>query len=98
MTADLMEQDIPGEIFSFQAMFPHDDGYNDSVHWDILAFKAKANPDTLYLHEALRELEKQKFIEGMGKEINSQVEMGVKSSRGSNGAACGLATEPQRRY
>ena len=77
MTAELTEQEIPGEIFSFQAMFPHDDGYDDNVHGDIMAFKAKADPDTLYLHEALREPDKQKFIEAMEKEIDSQVEMGV---------------------
>ena len=74
MNAELESQDVPGEIFSYEALFPKDDSHSDN---DIMAMKAKADPDTLYLHEAMREPDRDQFVEAMGKEIDSQVGMGV---------------------
>jgi hypothetical protein len=45
----------------------------------LLAYKAKADPDTMYLHEALKEPDREKFIEAMEKEIAQQVQRGVYS-------------------
>jgi hypothetical protein len=45
----------------------------------LLAYKAKADPDTMYLHEALKEPDREKFIEAMEKEIAQQVQCGVYS-------------------
>lgn len=74
MSAELMQQQpIPGEIFSMEAMFPD----NDNTGHPIMAYKAKADPDTLYLHEAMRQPDWEKFAEAMDNEIQQQVSMGV---------------------
>jgi hypothetical protein len=71
-------QEIEGELFSFQAMFSQDD---DSLTQDngLLAYKAKADPDTMYLHKALKEPDREEFIKAMEREIAQQVECGVYS-------------------
>jgi hypothetical protein len=78
MMVEIVDQEIEGELFSFQAMFSQDD---DSLMQDngLLAYKAKADPDTMYLHEALKEPDREKFIEAMEKEIAQQVQRGVYS-------------------
>ena len=43
---------------------------------ELLTYKATSDPDTLYLHEAMREPDKDKFIEAMVKEIRGQEENG----------------------
>jgi hypothetical protein len=70
MMVEIVDQEIEGELFSFQAMFSQDD---DSLMHDngLLAYKAKADPDTMYLHEALKEPDREKFIKAMEKEIAS---------------------------
>jgi hypothetical protein len=70
MMVEIVDQKIEGEPFSFQAMFSQDD---DSHMQDngLLAYKAKADPDTMYLHEALKEPDQEKFIEAMEKKIAS---------------------------
>ena len=77
MSAELNDQDIEGELFSYSAMFPHDN--SDQEQHPLMAFNAKADPDTLYLHEALREPDRKEFLDAMTKEIESQVNMGVYS-------------------
>jgi hypothetical protein len=66
---DLTSGDVPGTIFCFQAMFP-DDIYDHDNH--LLAYKAVSDPDTLYYHQAIKEHDRKKFVEGMTKEINDQ--------------------------
>jgi hypothetical protein len=77
MMAEIINQEIEGEIFSFQAMFTQDDEFirNDG----LLAYKAKADPDTMYLHQAMKEPDREKFIQAMEKEIAQQVQKGVYS-------------------
>jgi hypothetical protein len=72
MMVEVVNQEIEGELFSFQAMFSQDD---DSLTQDngLLAYKAKADPDTMYLHEALKEPNREEFIKAMEKEIAQQV-------------------------
>jgi ferredoxin-like protein FixX len=78
MMVEIIDQEIEGELFSFQAMFSQDD---DSLMQDngLLAYKEKADPDTMYIHEALKEPDREKFIEAMEKEITQQVQRGVYS-------------------
>jgi hypothetical protein len=77
MMAEVINQEIDGELFSFQAMFSQDDSLTQDH--GLLAYKAKADPDTLYLHQALKEPDREKFIEAMEKEIAQQVQRGVYS-------------------
>ena len=78
MTTELAHQcDVPGEVFSIQAMFPNDDMPIDEDLNPLYAYKAKADPDTLYLHEAQKESDWEQFSEAMELEIKQQVDMGV---------------------
>ena len=47
-TSRMTTQDIEGEIFCLQAMFPHTELDEDP----LMAYKAFADPDTMYLHQA----------------------------------------------
>jgi hypothetical protein len=69
LTAD----DVEGELFCFAAMFPDDDRDHDDP---LLAYKAVSDPDTLYFHEAMKEKDWAKFLEGMEKELRDQFENG----------------------
>lgn len=77
MMAEIVDQEIEGELFSFQAMFSHDDTYTEAD--GLLAFKAKADPDTMYLHQALKEPDRDEFIKAMEKEVYQQVDKKVYS-------------------
>ena len=67
-----------GEIFSYQALFPRDD---DDYSADIYALKAKADPDTLYLHEAMRQPDWENFGQAMETEIEEQISKGLYTLR-----------------
>ncbi len=67
------QTDIPGEIFSYQAMFPEYE--HDHIN-PFLAYKAVSDPDTLYYHQAMREPDRNEFKSGMEKEIKDQFENG----------------------
>jgi hypothetical protein len=41
-----------------------------------MAFKATSNLDTMYLHEAMKQPDKGKFLEAMQKEVQDQMENG----------------------
>jgi hypothetical protein len=43
---------------------------------DPIVFKATADPDVMYLHEALREPDAAEFKEAMKKEVNDHTENG----------------------
>jgi hypothetical protein len=58
------------EIFSLQALFPRDDS-------ELFAMKAKADPDTLYLHEARQQPDWEHFSDAMVEEVEGQVHGGV---------------------
>ena len=59
----------PREIFCFNAMFGEETEQPDHP---LLAFGASNDPDTLYLHEATREPDADKFRDAMVKEIVGQ--------------------------
>jgi hypothetical protein len=77
MMAEIVDQEIEGEIFSFQALFSKDDTFTDVD--GLLAYKAKADPDTMYLHQALKEPDRDEFIQAMEKEVYQQVDKKVYS-------------------
>ena len=75
MTAELQGSDSIGEIFSYTAQCK--DLKQIDVTSDLMAMKAKADPDTLYLHEAQRQPDWQDFADAMQLEIDQQVSLGL---------------------
>lgn len=68
---------IPGEIFSYQALFPKsEEECIEGLEHPLMAYKAHADPDTMYLHQALKEDDAVEFIKAMLKEVNDQMENG----------------------
>ena len=66
--------DVAGEIFVLQSLFP---AYAGEHEMDPLyVFKAAADPDTMYMHEAQREKDWLKFKEAMQKEWDDQMSNG----------------------
>jgi hypothetical protein len=68
--------DIEGEIFCYEAMNPQDAENCNMGDDPLYAFKATADPDTMYLHQALREPDKGEFIKAMNKEVKDQMNNG----------------------
>jgi len=62
---------VEGEIFSMQNMFPHP--IEQHPLREIHANSATTDPDVMYLHEAMKAPDKDKFVEAMDKEISGQV-------------------------
>ena len=59
-------------ILCYQSMITSP-SYDISLHHEIMAMKATADPDTMYLHEALREPDRKEFIKAMRGEIDSHI-------------------------
>jgi hypothetical protein len=57
-----------GEIFCLEAMYP----FREDNEHPLIAFKATSDPDTMYLHEAMKEPDKKEFIDAMHKEVKDQ--------------------------
>ena len=64
----------PIEIFSIEAMFPNK---TPEVMDPLLAFKAIADPDVMYLQQAMREKDKEEFIKAMKTEVRDQANSGT---------------------
>ena len=62
------DDDIPGEIFACQALYPDVD-----IPDNILAMKASADPDTMYMHQAMKEKDRAEFLKAMWKEWEDQI-------------------------
>jgi hypothetical protein len=69
------DDDGIGEIFAYSSMFP--DREEAGVIDDIIAMKAKTDPDTLYLHEARRQPDWDGFSDAMQLEVDQQINLGV---------------------
>ena len=66
--------DIDGELFCFQAMFPN---YAGEPEQDPLTvFKATSDPNTMYMHEAMKEKDAKVFRKAMQKEWDDQFNNG----------------------
>ena len=63
---------VEGELFCLQSMFP----IESIGPAEILAMKATADPDTMCLHEAMKEPDREEFLKAMQKEIDDQMENG----------------------
>ena len=61
-------------------MFPVDESTDLNLQNPLLAYKAHADPDTMYLHQALKEPDKKEFIKAMKKEWDDQLGNGTKVS------------------
>ena len=53
-------------------MFPSIESQNDELH----AFKAVADPDVMYMHQAMKQVDKEEFIKAMQKEVDDQTRNG----------------------
>jgi Reverse transcriptase (RNA-dependent DNA polymerase) len=67
---------IPGEIFCLQSLFPDSTSSSEEEQNPLTAYKATADPDTMYMHEAMRAPDRQQFIQAMEKEVGDQMANG----------------------
>ncbi|MFM7530824.1 MAG: reverse transcriptase domain-containing protein [Nodosilinea sp.] len=58
------------ELFSFQALLPSEDD-------EVVAMKAQADPDSMYLHEARKQPDWSDFADAMQLEIDQQINAGL---------------------
>jgi hypothetical protein len=61
---------VEGELLCNKAMFSYAETERDVPY----AFKTTADPDTMYLHQAMKEPDKEQFKEAMLKEVKDQTE------------------------
>ena len=77
MTAELSQvtmNDIEGDIFCFEALFPN---YAGKPELDPLqVFKATSDSNTIYMHEAMEQPDKAEFRKAMRKEWDDQINNG----------------------
>ena len=66
--------DIEGEIFCYSALFLNYAGFPEQD--PLQAFKAMADPDTMYMHEAMKQHDADHFRKAMEKEWNDQMNNG----------------------
>ena len=68
--------ETPNEIFSMSSLCP-DNVIPDMSPQDLIAYAVSNDPDTLTYREAMAAPDKDKFLESMTKELESQMTMGV---------------------
>jgi hypothetical protein len=68
----MMTQDIEGKIFCLQAMYPVPETEEDP----LMAYTVSADPDTMYMHQAVKEADRDQFIQAMQKEVRDQSKNG----------------------
>ena len=71
--ARMMEEDTEGEVLSVAATLLH---HQCQENDQLLAFKATSDPDTMHMHQAMRQKDKESFKEAMKKEWSNQLENG----------------------
>ena len=72
-TSNSRHNNEPIEIFSIEAMFPNE---VPDVMDPLLAYKAMSDPDVMYLHQAMKEKDKEEFIKAMRDEVRDQANNG----------------------
>ena len=50
----------------------HDDDYEQQHAHPLLAYVASTDPDTMYMHEAMQQPDREQFIQAMKEEVESQ--------------------------
>lgn len=69
----LTAEEIPGEIFNYRVTCP--EGACTDIN-PLQVFKASTDPDTMYMHEAMKESDHEEFKKAMVKEVNDQMDNG----------------------
>ena len=69
---EVTKDDVEGKIFCLEAMFP----IREEIDNPLMAYKATSDPDTMYLHEAMKEPDGGEFVKAMEKEVTDQMENG----------------------
>jgi hypothetical protein len=69
---DMTKSNVEGEIFCLEAMFPS----REEIEHPLMAFKATSDPDTMYLHKAMKEPDSGEFVRALNKEVRDQMEPG----------------------
>ena len=68
------ENEIIGEIFCMQSLT---NNFNQTYEFlNPIALKVSTNPDTMYMHQAMRQPDRKEFIQAMQKEVKDQMENG----------------------
>ena len=65
------ESEVDGEIFSMKSIVKSD--YSHLEYQHPLAYKASSDPDTMYMHQAMRQPDKAEFVAAMQKEVEDQM-------------------------
>lgn len=68
----MSSMDVPGEIYCHEALT----GGNAHEFDNPLAYKASTDPDTMYMHQAMKQPDKVEFVKAMEKEVRDQMENG----------------------
>lgn len=68
--------EVEGEILCHSAMSQLNDHEWEEGYKTLLAYKASSDPDTMYLHQAMRQKERKQFKQAMESEIKAQYENG----------------------
>jgi len=61
--------DAPGELLALQAQY-----LQEGVK--RFAFAASTDPDSMYYHQAMKEPDQDKFVQGMQEELDAQIDAG----------------------
>ena len=78
MTTEISERTrdkIVGEIFCYESLIP-EGAMNDENGNPIIIYKATADPDTMYMHQAMKQPDRAEFIKAMEKEVKDQMNNG----------------------
>ena len=73
MQSELIEQnqaDMKGDTFFISVPYPRDNHLKDNPYQ---YFKATSDPDTIYLHDAMKETDRKEFITVMVNEVTYQM-------------------------
>lgn len=77
--AELTHNNVEGELLAYQLLCPKGREIltgkkcgKDCRCNPLLAYKATADPDTMYFHQAMKEPDRAKFIKAMIKEVSNQ--------------------------
>ena len=69
MSAELACQETPYKLFSLESLFP-----DPEEEHTLLAYKSSADPDTIYMHKAMKEPGAGEFKKAMRGEMDAQIE------------------------
>lgn len=70
--AEMKTTPIEGELFCLESLYPQRVAVENDER-QLLAYKATIDPDTMYLHEAMRESDWEEFRKAMQDEINDRI-------------------------